>query len=83
MAPRTESWVAGQRTRTLILHAEDDPTIPVCLARELLSTAQNSGKQNIQLVVFPAKLGLGHNNISTVPGIDTVIGDWLAGSPTS
>ena len=48
----------------LILHAEDDDTISISLARRLFAGAKKSGKNpGIVMKVFPKELGFGHNHI--------------------
>ena len=42
----------------LILHAEDDPKIPVRLAGKLYNASLAAGKQDVQFHVFPRNLGL-------------------------
>ena len=47
----------------LVLHAEDDPKIPVSLARALVEEVRQGGKDDISMEVTPASLGYAHNQV--------------------
>ena len=47
----------------LVLHAEDDPKIPVSLARALVQEVRGAGKEDISIEVAPASLGYAHNQV--------------------
>ena len=44
-----------------MLHAEDDPKIPVRLARSLVEAVRRGGREDISLEVALASLGYAHN----------------------
>ena len=47
----------------LVIHAEDDPKIPVSLARTLVDGVREQGREDISMEVAPASLGYGHNQV--------------------
>ena len=47
----------------LVLHAEDDPKIPVSLAKALVQAVRQGGKGDISMEVAPASLGYAHNQV--------------------
>ena len=53
------------RCPVMILHAEDDDTISIQLAKKLFEGAKKSGRssKNIVMKQFPGELGFGHNHI--------------------
>ena len=62
------------RTPVLILHAEDDDTISVSLARRLFADAKKSGKKpDIVMKEFPKELGFGHNHIHRAEGLPELL----------
>ena len=67
----------------LILHAEDDPKIPVRLAGKLYNSSLAAGKQDVQLHVFPRSLGLGHRYNYKAPGLPALIRSFLATASTT
>ena len=62
------------RNPVLILHAEDDDTISVSLARRLFAEAKKSGKnREIRMKEFPKELGFGHNHIHRAEGLPELL----------
>ena len=53
------------RCPVMILHAEDDDTISIQLAKKLFAGAKKSGRSsnNILMKQIPGQLGFGHNHI--------------------
>ena len=51
----------------LVLHAEDDRIVPSHLGQRLVDNVVETGKQNIELVLFPPDLGLRHKFIYRAP----------------
>ncbi|NXE51644.1 AB12B protein, partial [Casuarius casuarius] len=59
----------------LILHAEDDAVLPPQLGRKVFEAARAAyaDKAKVKLVTFPAKLGLGHDSISSNPELPALV----------
>ena len=47
----------------LVIHAEDDPKIPVSLAQALVQAVRQGGKEDISIELAPASLGYAHNQV--------------------
>ena len=47
----------------LVIHAEDDPKIPVSLAQALVQSVRQGGKEDISIELAPASLGYEHNQV--------------------
>ncbi|NXM64200.1 AB12B protein, partial [Illadopsis cleaveri] len=63
----------------LILHAEDDWVLPPKLGRQLYETAREAykDKSKVKFIIFPEKLGLGHDYISFNPELPDLVKDFL------
>ncbi|NXC61462.1 AB12B protein, partial [Aleadryas rufinucha] len=59
----------------LMLHAEDDDVVPLKLGRKLYETARKAykDKSKVKLIIFPEKLGLGHDYISSYPELPALV----------
>ncbi|KFO74589.1 Abhydrolase domain-containing protein 12B, partial [Cuculus canorus] len=59
----------------LLLHAEDDMVLPLDMGRKVFELARNTyeDKNKVKLVIFPKKLGLGHDYISYNPELPTLV----------
>ena len=73
----SDSLLASLQLPVLLLHAEDDPTIPLRLAQRLASAAREGGKTNLRMEVFGKELGLGHNNIFRAEGLGEMVREEL------
>ena len=60
---RQDEHLAQVPCPVLVLHAEDDPKIPVSLARALVQEVRGAGKGDISIEVAPASLGYAHNQV--------------------
>ena len=60
---QSDRWICEVCSPTLIIHAEDDDTIAIDLARSLYKAGRAGGKADINMVCVPGTLGLGHSNI--------------------
>ena len=61
----------------LVLHAEDDRIVPSHLGQRLVDNVVETGKQNIELVLFPPDLGLRHKFIYRAPDIENIVSDFI------
>jgi len=61
---RSDLRLPSLQLPTLILHAEDDTTIPYQQGRNLYGTAVKAGKRDIRMVCFAYDLGCEHSFIS-------------------
>ena len=59
----SDVWIREIACPTVIIHAEDDDTININLARKLFKAAVNEGKHNIDMITVDRRYGLGHNDI--------------------
>jgi len=64
---------------TLILHAEDDETIPYQQGRDLYGSAVKAGKRDIRMVTFAQDLGCAHSFISKNPQLPALIRKFYNG----
>ena len=60
---QSDRWVCELCCPTLIIHAEDDDTIAIDLARRLYKAGRAGGKADIDMVCVPGSFGFGHSNI--------------------
>ena len=61
--PRQDEHLGQVACPVLVLHAEDDPKIPLSLARALVEKVRHGGKEDITMEVAPASLGYAHNQV--------------------
>ena len=54
----------------LILHAEDDKIVPSYLAQRLYDNVTSDLGDNVELIMYPGDLKLGHRYIYRAPGIE-------------
>jgi len=64
----------------LVLHAEDDKVIPVALAKKLVETVKESGKQDVQIHLYDAKLKYGHSHIYKDANLPQLISSFMDAS---
>ena len=74
---RSDYWITLLWADTVILHAEDDSTIDIKLARRLFKGACESGRDNVEMITFDKHHDLGHNNIYTFDGLPEVIERYI------
>ena len=62
---RSTTWIAQTKCWVLIIHSEDDTTIPVGLCNKLFSMATRSGKTNVGCgrVKLDKQYGYGHHGL--------------------
>ena len=60
---KSDAWISEIACPVKILHAEDDDTINIELARKLLKAAKAGGKDTIDMITVESSYGLGHNHI--------------------
>ena len=62
---RSTTWIAQTKCWVLIIHSEDDTTIPVGLCNKLYSMATRSGKTNVGCgrVKLDKQYGYGHHGL--------------------
>ena len=60
---RSTKWLGQITCPVLILHPEDDPTIPVELSRNLYDEAKKAGKKDLARVTFDKQYGYGHTGL--------------------
>ncbi|XP_076463922.1 lysophosphatidylserine lipase ABHD12-like isoform X2 [Babylonia areolata] len=68
---------------TLLLHAEDDRTVPIDLSRKLFQSvvsALRKDQPRVTMHVFPADKGYGHNSISQAPDLGSVVRQFVQDS---
>ncbi|KAL8559713.1 hypothetical protein ACOMHN_002246 [Nucella lapillus] len=68
------------RCPTLLLHAEDDRTVPLDLSRRLFQSVISAGQKDqpkVTMHVFPAEKGYGHNSISQAPDLGSVVSQFV------
>ena len=60
---KSDAWISEIACPVLMLHAEDDDTINIDLARKLFKAAKAGGKDSIDMIAVESSYGLGHNDI--------------------
>ena len=60
---KSDAWISEIACPALLLHAEDDDTINIDLARKLFKAAKAGGKDRIDMITVESSYGLGHNDI--------------------
>jgi len=73
----SDKWIKDVTCPVLILHAEDDVTVPIRFGRQLYEDAKEAGKTDIEFKQFPVGFGLGHNFIYLASGLDVIIEDFI------
>lgn len=76
----SQSRIASLRAPVLILHAEDDDTIPYVLGKKLYELGKERRhpvKQPIQMVTYGRSLGYGHKKIYCDPGHEALIANFV------
>ncbi|XP_046646061.1 lysophosphatidylserine lipase ABHD12-like [Daphnia pulicaria] len=74
--------IAGVECPTLILHARDDPIVPVFLTKKLYEAGLKSRPAEwspLQMVEFHEDLNCAHEYICRVPQLPSIIEEFLAG----
>ena len=56
-----------------VLHAEDDPKIPLHLAQKLVDTVTRAGKPDVEIHVYHESLGHAHSHIYKDEGLPELI----------
>ena len=71
---RTDHYIAGVSVPTLILHAEDDCSVPYKLGRQLYDTAKKvKSKGGVEMKRFSRQCGYGHNHLWKAPDLPQTI----------
>ena len=73
----SDIWIRDIKLDTVILHAEDDETIDIKLAKNLFNAALDHGKQNIKMITFEHSHNLGHNNIYKYEDLPDIIEKYI------
>ena len=60
---RSTKWLGQITCPVMILHPEDDATIPVGLSRNLYDEAKKAGKKDLARVTFDKQYGYGHSGL--------------------
>ena len=60
---RSTKWLGQITCPVMILHPEDDATIPAELSRNLYDEAKKAGKEDLARVTFDKQYGYGHSGL--------------------
>ncbi|CAD5121412.1 DgyrCDS9932 [Dimorphilus gyrociliatus] len=73
----TESKISDVQSPIIILHAQDDRSVPIHLGEKLYKTAKGCGK-SVKFIAFDSKAGCGHNYIHEDKDFISIIKNFIS-----